>query len=95
MGVEEEVRVWKEEMRERRGIEGRRWYVRLIVAGGREGKGLVKSGWERLDGGLREGEVPCWTQHNNRARRPRAGTGSVRLCADVWLRRRKRRMKES
>lgn len=36
-------------MKERRGIE-KRWYVRLIVAGG-EGKGLVKSGWERLNGG--------------------------------------------
>ena len=65
-------------MKERRGIEIRRWYVRLIVVGGGEGKGSVKSGWERLDGGgggLREGEVPCWTQHNNEARRPRAGTG--------------------
>jgi len=83
MGVEEEVRVWKEEMKERRGTEERGWYVKLIVEGGKEGKGLVKLGWERLDGGgveRRRGSV-CWTQHN-KARRSRAGTGSARLCVD-------------
>jgi len=76
MGVEEEVRVWKEEMKERRGTEERGWYVKLIVEGGKEGKGLVKLGWERLDGGgeLREGEVPCAGRNTTR----RGGQGQER-----------------